>query len=113
LKEFKEELQAYREETFTTWVCDIQSSMDDKTLSLATDKAVMEFQKRNNKKYMLVNYNPKLVMIIREVRQLSLLGYKIPEKIQGLSSLAVKYMKQAKALDQVSHGIISTKCIQY
>lgn len=50
---------------------------------------------------MHVNYNPRLVGLVREVRQLIILGYKIPMKIQEAVDLAKKFMRQAKALEQV------------
>jgi dynein heavy chain 2 len=62
---------------------------------------VVRFHKEGKRNLMRVNYNPRLVTIIREVRQLSLLGYTIPPHVLQLSELAVKYMKQAKALDHV------------
>ena len=50
---------------------------------------------------MHVNYNPELVALIREVRHLSLLGYKIPIAIQEAADLAKQFMRQAKSLQQV------------
>lgn len=52
---------------------------------------------------MHVNYDAHLVRLVREVRQLTVLGYKIPLKIQEAADLAKKFMRQAKALEQVSH----------
>jgi len=52
---------------------------------------------------MHVNYDPHLVRLVREVRQLTVLGYKIPLKIQEAADLAKKFMRQAKALEQVSY----------
>lgn len=52
---------------------------------------------------MHVNYDPHLVQLVREVRQLTVLGYKIPLKILEAADLAKKFMRQAKALEQVSY----------
>lgn len=57
---------------------------------------------------MHVNYDPHLVRLVREVRQLTVLGYKIPLKIQEAADLAKKFMRQAKALEQVSCFTSST-----
>jgi dynein heavy chain 2 len=54
-------------------------------------------------KLLHVNYDPHLVRLVREVRQLTVLGYKIPLKIQEAADLAKKFMRQAKALEQVSY----------
>jgi dynein heavy chain 2 len=59
-------------------------------------------------KLMHVNYDPHLVRLVREVRQLTVLGYKIPLKIQEAADLAKKFMRQAKALEQVSYIPAST-----
>lgn len=48
-----------------------------------------------------VSYNPRLGQLIREVQQLSVIGMKIPVKIKEVSDRAVKFMSQAKALEQV------------
>lgn len=50
---------------------------------------------------MHVNYNPELVGLIREVRHLALLGYKIPVAIREAADLAKQFMRQAKSLQQV------------
>ena len=60
---------------------------------------------------MHVNYDPHLVRLVREVRQLTVLGYKIPLKIQEAADLAKKFMRQAKALEQVSY--ITSNTIQF
>lgn len=52
---------------------------------------------------MHVNYDPHLVQLVREVCQLTVLGYKIPLKIQEAADLAKKFMRQAKSLEQVSY----------
>ena len=74
--------------------------MNSRFASLATEKKVADFNKHQK---MIITYNPALVTLIREVRQLSILGYKIPAKILETTQLAQKYMKQAKALDHVRH----------
>ncbi|KAM7291623.1 cytoplasmic dynein 2 heavy chain 1 [Ixodes scapularis] len=51
----------------------------------------------------VVNYSPRLVSLIREVRQLRALGYAIPAKIQALCADARKYYRQAKDLQQIAH----------
>jgi len=61
---------------------------------------------------MHVNYDPQLVRLVREVRQLIVLGYKIPIKIQEAADLAKKFMRQAKALEQVSYvSDCLTECV--
>lgn len=53
-------------------------------------------------KLMHVNYNPNLVKLVNEVRNLKILGYKIPDNIENAAHQAKQFMSQAKALQQVS-----------
>lgn len=46
-------------------------------------------------------YSDRLVTLLREVRQLSALGFAIPAKIQHVANTAQKFCKQAVILKQV------------
>jgi dynein heavy chain 2 len=48
-----------------------------------------------------VHYSDRLVILLREVRQLSALGFVIPAKIQQVANVAQKFCKQAIILKQV------------
>lgn len=61
-------------------------------------------------KMMRVNYSSQLVMLIREVRQLIALGYRIPNNIQEISNHAKQFMTHAKILEQV--GVLKTFSLQ-
>ncbi|GLH06946.1 Dynein heavy chain, cytoplasmic, partial [Gryllus bimaculatus] len=77
---------------------------------LLTDEPVVHFEQG---KLMRVNYNPRLVQLDREVRQLAVLGYTIPTRIIDAATLARKFMRQAKALEQVAnfHNTIGDRMI--
>ena len=106
-----DELQEYHREQFDSWSKDTMEMVKDKTLSLATEEQVVEFEKG---KHMRVNYNRRLVGLIREVRQLIVLGYTIPSRIMEATNLAKKFMTQAKALEQVAnfHNTIGDRIIK-
>lgn len=70
--------------------------------SLATDSPVLSFSRG---RLLRVNYNPRLVGLAREVSQLSILGHNIHPKIVKMAQLAHKFMKQAKALEEVSFRV--------
>lgn len=53
-------------------------------------------------KLMRVNYNPALVGLVQQVRQISVMGYNVPMHIQDAAELAKQFMKQARALQQAS-----------
>ncbi|KAG0418553.1 hypothetical protein HPB47_004757, partial [Ixodes persulcatus] len=96
LGEFKDQLT----ELFDSWSREVQALGRDKALSLDANQAAMELDSRGHP---VVNYSPRLVSLIREVRQLRALGYAIPSKIQALWADARKYYRQAKDLQQIAH----------
>lgn len=51
---------------------------------------------------LLLHYDDRLVTLIREVRQLSGLGYAVPSKIQQTAETSRKFYKQAVILKQVN-----------
>ena len=61
----------------------------------------MELNHRDGK--LQVHYSDQLVALLREVRQLSSLGYTIPAKIQHTSATAQKFYRHAVILKQVAH----------
>lgn len=68
-------------------------------ISLKESDPVVKFT--SNSKLMKVTYSPRLVTLITEVRQLTALGYRIPNKIEELSAHAKKFITFAKILEQV------------
>ncbi|CAG0883700.1 unnamed protein product [Cyprideis torosa] len=114
IKTFQEDLAQSRQDQFNSWSQDMLASINDRTLSLSTSQKVVGFQKgRGERSRMVVNYNPDLVTLIREVRQLSALGFAVPRKIQDVTAEAGKYMRQAKALEKVAcfHNTIGERII--
>ena len=67
---------------------------------LETESSVLSF---DNKRHMKVNYNTRLIGLIREVSVLSMMGHKIHPDIVRTAKHAQKFMKQAKALDEVAY----------
>ncbi|KAK3929891.1 Cytoplasmic dynein 2 heavy chain 1 [Frankliniella fusca] len=110
LTSLKKDVQEYRSKQWEVWLDDTRAAVSSKRLSLRTDEPVVHFEQG---KLMHVNYNPELVGLIREVRHLSLLGYKIPVSITEASDLAKQFMRQAKSLQQVAnfHNTIGDRMI--
>lgn len=48
-----------------------------------------------------VQYDGRLVKLIREVRQLVAIGYNVPMKIQNVAETGAKFYRQAVVLKQV------------
>ena len=61
----------------------------------------MELGHRDGK--LRVHYGDRLVTLMREVRQLSSLGFVIPAKIQHTANTASKFYRHGMVLKQVSH----------
>ena len=70
-------------------------------LSLQTSGRLMELSKKEQGK-LIVHYSERLVTLLREVRQLSALGYVIPAKIQHAAETARKFYRHGVILKQVS-----------
>ncbi|OWK17813.1 hypothetical protein Celaphus_00008832, partial [Cervus elaphus hippelaphus] len=73
-----DQFKLYEQEQFDDWSRDIQSGLSD-------------------------SKSDRLVILLREVRQLSALGFVIPAKIQQVANVAQKFCKQAIILKQVAH----------
>ena len=52
-----------------------------------------------------VQYSDRLVSLLREVRQLSGLGFLVPAKIQHTAATAMKFYKHAVSLKKVNFKI--------
>lgn len=70
--------------------------------SLQASSRVMELDHIDGK--LKIQYSDRLVMLLREVRQLSALGFAIPAKIQQASNSADKFYRQAIILKQASRS---------
>ena len=70
--------------------------------SLATEGQVLSF---SSNRLLKVSYNRRLVGLIQEVMHLSIMGNKIHPDIAATAKLAQKFMKQAKALEEVGNSI--------
>ncbi|XP_028320044.1 cytoplasmic dynein 2 heavy chain 1 isoform X2 [Gouania willdenowi] len=98
-----EVLRAYEQEQFEDWSRDIMSGLADTKsgISLQASNHVMELDHVDGRLKIL--YSDRLVSLLREVRQLSALGFPIPAKIQQAANTADKFYRQAVILKQVAH----------
>ncbi|XP_051482944.1 cytoplasmic dynein 2 heavy chain 1 isoform X1 [Apus apus] len=100
---FLEQLKVYEQEQFDDWSRDIQSELSNPKsgLCIQANSPVMELDHVFGTLNIL--YSDRLVTLLREVRQLSALGFAIPAKIQHVANTAQKFCKQAVILKQVAH----------
>lgn len=64
----------------------------------------MDLDQRDGK--LRVHYGDRLVTLMREVRQLSALGFAVPAKIQQTASTASKFYRHGMILKQVKYNIV-------
>ncbi|NXK72907.1 DYHC2 protein, partial [Amazona guildingii] len=100
---FQEQLKIYEQEQFDDWSRNIQSELSNPKsgLCVQANSPVMELDHVFGTLNIL--YSDRLVTLLREVRQLSALGFAIPAKIQHTANTAQKFCKQAVILKQVAH----------
>lgn len=67
--------------------------------SLETNGRLMELNHKTGK--LQVNYGDRLVTLMREVRQLSGMGFAVPAKIQHVCNTAQKFYRHGVVLKQV------------
>ncbi|XP_071781183.2 cytoplasmic dynein 2 heavy chain 1 [Centroberyx gerrardi] len=98
-----EVLRAYEQEQFEDWSRDILSGLADPKsgISLQASNRVMDLDHVDGR--LKIQYSDRLVTLLREVRQLSALGFPIPAKIQQAANTADKFYRQAIVLKQVAH----------
>ncbi|KAF5921105.1 hypothetical protein HPG69_018505 [Diceros bicornis minor] len=98
-----DQFKLYEQEQFDDWSRDIQSGLSDSRsgLSIEANSRIMELDPSDGS--LKVHYSDRLVILLREVRQLSALGFVIPAKIQQVANVAQKFCKQAIILKQVAH----------
>uniref|UniRef100_A0A7N9AQM7 Dynein cytoplasmic 2 heavy chain 1 n=1 Tax=Mastacembelus armatus TaxID=205130 RepID=A0A7N9AQM7_9TELE len=92
-------LRAYEQEQFEDWSRDILSGLANPTSGISN--RVMDLDHVDGR--LKIQYSDRLVSLLREVRQLSALGFPIPAKIQQAANTAEKFYRQAIILKQVAH----------
>ncbi|XP_023565248.1 cytoplasmic dynein 2 heavy chain 1 [Octodon degus] len=98
-----DQFKLYEQEQFDDWSRDIQSGLSDSRsgLCIEANRRIMELDPNDGS--LKVHYSDRLVVLLREVRQLSALGFVIPAKVQQVANIAQKFCKQAIILKQVAH----------
>jgi len=82
------------------WVATTEERLRDGHLSLQMTGQVMDFDIDGN---MVVNYSEDLVILLREVRQLTELGVNVPDRIRRAAADAEKYYRYGVMLKKVAN----------
>ncbi|PRP81711.1 hypothetical protein PROFUN_10811 [Planoprotostelium fungivorum] len=99
-----EELKVYQKEQFSFWVSDMDRAFDntEDPVILEMTGRLMEIDIERNGQ-MRVNFSERLITLLREVRQLTALGFKIPPKIKNVAENAQKFHRHGIVLKQVAN----------
>lgn len=92
------DLEEYEQDCFKNWTFDIKDEAPK--LTLDSNAPLLIIDRKDGK--VQVNFSDRLVELIREVRQLSALGFSIPQDIQVLAQQGLKFYSKGVALMQVA-----------
>ncbi|XP_029458286.1 cytoplasmic dynein 2 heavy chain 1 [Rhinatrema bivittatum] len=98
-----EQFKIYEQDHFDDWSREIQSGLSDSKSGICIQASSRVMELDHSDGTLKINYSDRLVTLLREVRQLSALGFVIPTKIQQAANTAQKFYKQAIVLKQVAH----------
>ena len=88
---------------FSDWVRQVEEDIaDDRTgLALKLTGKLMEINQEDLS--LQVNYSDRLILFLREVRQLAALGFKIPDSIKANADVAHRFYRHGVVLKQVAN----------
>ena len=105
IEQITKNMLEFEQEQFESWRKEILDLLSDKdnTLALQLSGKLMEFDLKDG--LLTINYSERLVLLLREVRQLAELGFRklIPAKIIDTVELGKRFYKEALTLKQIAH----------
>ncbi|KAK0416096.1 hypothetical protein QR680_012296 [Steinernema hermaphroditum] len=103
LDDFLKELSGSESLQYDQWCQEVESQMDDPAsgLALETTGRLMEIDARDG--FLRVSYSDRLVRLLREVRQLSSMGFTIPQRILNCVKVGDEFYQNGILLKQVAH----------
>ena len=111
--ELLHDLQDWKNSSFNDWCTETSDLLGSGSeVALETTGRLMDIEKKDGK--VTVHYSERLVTLLREVRQLGALGFKIPEKIDAVANEAKRYYRYGVVLKQVAnfYNTIDTQIIE-
>ena len=97
-----EEIKRYANNYFEEWSKEMEFMMNDPDSELMLKKSGKLMEIDYSDGLLKVNYSDQLVSLLREVRQLTSLGYPVSLKIQKLAEQASQYYRYGVILQQVA-----------
>lgn len=99
-EDLKDKLISQERQLFGSWNAEVEDLTADETLALQLKGRLMEI---NNAGILKVNYSERLVTLLREHRQLTELGYVVPEAVTKIVEEGEKYYRYGVMLKKVAN----------
>lgn len=102
-KALLDDLKAWEVEQVSFWQRDLEDALSDPSQPLVLERTgqLMELDLKDGA--LRVNYSERMVTLLREVRQLSALGIRIPRDIRNAADNAQKFYRHGVVLKQVAN----------
>jgi len=97
----------FEKHLFKNWCEDTSENLDDDNLKLSMTGQLMEI---DNHGILQVNYKEELVILLRQTRALTEMGFAIPSEIQKQALQAEKYYRFGIMLKKVSEALRPPLC---
>lgn len=101
---FKSKLNYAKDRDFDEWKTETLNALNGDavgSVALKTSAKVMSFDQKDGR--LVVHYSEQLIIVLREARQLSALGFAIPPNVEKALATAHKFYHQAMRLKQVAN----------
>ncbi|KAJ3197037.1 Cytoplasmic dynein 2 heavy chain 1 [Irineochytrium annulatum] len=99
--DLKESLRKYEVDLFNSWISDAEYKINETDDFKVRNGRLMNLDVADGS--LVVNFGEALVTLIRDVRQLSSMGFAIPAKVLQAAENAQKYYRFGVVLKQVAH----------
>lgn len=98
-----DEMRSLESDLFGNWCRDMIETISNprNSVALETSGKIMSIEQKRGT--LMVNYSDRLVRLLKEVRQLTSLGFAIPHKIIDCVNIGEQFYKYAIILKQVAH----------
>lgn len=104
VNELTNSMRSFETEKFEQWKSSIMSQLNGREgeYSLKLNDRIMELDLKNA--ILRVNYSEKLILLVREMRQLTELGFRkeVPQEVVEACELGRKYFKEALSLKRIA-----------
>ena len=93
----------FQQQYFSDWVRNVEDDLKDPSSGLALQLTGKLMEINQDDLSLQVNYSDRLILFLREVRQLSALGFKMPDAVKWNADVAHKFYRHGVVLKQVAN----------